>query len=69
MMSFGLTKALAYYMDPMNTNFMEYLDKFIVVLLDVMLVYSKSEEEHEEHLHLVSQKLQDPRLHVKIVVM
>jgi accessory gene regulator protein AgrB len=69
MMSFGLTKALAYYMDPMNTNFMEYLDKFIVVLLDVMLVYSKSEEEHEEHLHLVSQKLQDPRLHVKIAVM
>jgi accessory gene regulator protein AgrB len=63
MMSFGLTKALAYYMDPMNMNFMEYLDKFVIVLLDVMFVYSKSEE---EHLHLVSQKLQDPRLYVKI---
>jgi hypothetical protein len=66
MMSFGLTNALAYYMDLMNTDFMEYLDKFIVVLIDGMLVYSKSEEEHEEHLRLVSQKLQDPRLYVKI---
>jgi hypothetical protein len=42
---------------------MEYLDKFIVVFIDGMLVYSKSEE---EHLHLVSQKLPDPRLYVKI---
>jgi hypothetical protein len=50
-------------MDLMNTNFMEYLDKFIVVFIDGMLVYSKSEE---EHLHLVSQKLPDPRLYVKI---
>jgi hypothetical protein len=66
MMSFGLTNALAYYMDLMNTNFMEYLDKFVVVFIDGMLVYSKSEEEHEEHLRLVSQKLQDPRLYVKI---
>jgi hypothetical protein len=66
MMSFGLTNALDYYMDLMNTNFMEYLDKFVVVFIDGMLVYSKSEEEHEEHLRLVSQKLQDPRLYVKI---
>jgi hypothetical protein len=66
-MSFGLTNALAYYMDLMNTNFMEYLDKFVVVFIDGMLVYSKSEEEHEEYLHLVSQKLQDPRLYVKII--
>jgi hypothetical protein len=60
MMSFGLTNALTYYMDLMNTDFMEYLDKFIVVFIDGMLVYSKSKEEHEEHLRLVSQKLQDP---------
>jgi hypothetical protein len=66
MMSFGLTKAPAYYMDLMNMNFIEYLDKFIVVFIDGMLVYSKSEEEYEEHLCLVSQKLQDPRLYVKI---
>jgi hypothetical protein len=61
MMSFGLTNALAYYMDLMNTDFMEYLNKFI----DGMLVYSKSDEEHE-HLRLVLQKLQDPRLYIKI---
>jgi hypothetical protein len=54
MMSIGLTNALAYYMDPMNTYIMEYLDKFVVVFNDGMLVYSMSEEEHEEHLHLVS---------------
>jgi hypothetical protein len=63
MMSFGLTNAPAYYMDLMNTDFMEYLDKFIVVFIDGMLVYSKSEE---EHLRLVSQNLPDPRLYVKI---
>jgi hypothetical protein len=54
MMSFGLTNAPAYYMNLMNTDFMEYLDKFIVVFIDGMLVYSKSKEEQEEHLRLVS---------------
>jgi hypothetical protein len=63
MMFFGLTNALAYYMDLMNMDFMEYLDKFVIVFIDGMLVYSKGEE---EHLHLVSQKLPDPRLYVKI---
>jgi hypothetical protein len=53
-------------MDLMNTFFIEYLDKFIVVFIDGVLVYSKSKEEHEEHLRLVSQKLPDPRLYVKI---
>jgi hypothetical protein len=65
MMSFGLTNAPA-YMDLMNKDFMDYLDKYVVVFIDGMLVYSKSEEEHEEHLRLVLQKLQDPRLYVKI---
>jgi hypothetical protein len=54
---------LAYYMDLMNTDFMKYLDKFVIVFIDGMLVFSKSEE---EHLCLVSQKLPDPRLYVKI---
>jgi hypothetical protein len=63
MMSFGLTNAPDYYMDLMNTDFMEYLDKFVIVFIDGMLVYSKSEQ---EHLYLVSQKLQDPRLYAKI---
>jgi hypothetical protein len=45
---------------------MEYLDKFVVVFIDDILVYSRSEEEHEEHLHLVLQKLQDHRLYAKL---
>jgi hypothetical protein len=55
-MSFGLTNAPAYFMYLMNTVFMEYLDKFVVVFIDDILVYSKSEEEHEEHLRLALQK-------------
>jgi hypothetical protein len=51
-MSFGLTNALTYFMYLMNKVFMEYMDKFIVVFINDILVYSRSEEEHEEHLHL-----------------
>jgi hypothetical protein len=56
-MLFGLTNAPAYFMYKMNKIFMEYLDKFIVVFIDDILVYSRSEKEHEVHLHLVLQKL------------
>ena len=49
-MSFGLTNAPAYFMSMMNKVFMEYLDKFVVVFIDVIMVYSKNEEEHKEHL-------------------
>jgi hypothetical protein len=56
-MSFGLTNALTYFMYMMNKVFMEYLDKFIMVFIDDILVYSRSEEEHEGHLRLVLQKL------------
>jgi hypothetical protein len=52
-MSFGLTNALAYFMYMINEVFMEYLDKFVVVFIDDILVYSRSEEEHEGHLRLV----------------
>jgi hypothetical protein len=45
-MSFGLTNASAYFMYLMNKVFMEYLDKFVVVFIDDILVYSRSEEEH-----------------------
>ena len=56
-MSFGLTNAPAYFMSMMNKVFMEYLDKFVVVFIDDILVFSKSEEEHKEYLHLVLEKL------------
>jgi hypothetical protein len=56
-MSFRLTNALAYLMYLMNKVFMEYMDKFVVVFIDDILVYSRSEEEHEEHLRLALQKL------------
>jgi hypothetical protein len=49
-MSFGLTNALAHFMYIMNSIFMPKLDKFVVVFIDDILVYSKSTEEHEEHL-------------------
>jgi hypothetical protein len=52
-MSFGLTNAPAYFMSMMNMVFMEYLDKFVMVFIDNILVYSRSEEEHEGHLRLV----------------
>jgi hypothetical protein len=52
-MSFALTNALAYFMYLMNTVFMEFLDKFVMVFIDDILVYSRSEETHEEHLCLV----------------
>jgi hypothetical protein len=57
--SFGLTNALAYYMDLINKDFMEYLDKFVEVFIDGILVYSMNKGEHEEHLCLVLWKLRD----------
>jgi hypothetical protein len=64
-MSFGLTNASAYFMYLMNKVFMEYLDKFVMVFIDDILVYSRSEEENEEHLRLALQKLQERRLYAK----
>jgi hypothetical protein len=66
MMSFGLTNAPAYFMYLMNKVFMEYLDKFAVVFINDILVYSRNEEEHEDHLRLVLQKLQDHKLYAKL---
>ena len=56
-MSFGLTNAPAIFMDYMNRIFRPYLDQFIVVFIDDILIYSKTEREHEEHLRIVLQIL------------
>ena len=58
-MSFGLTNAPAYFMYLMNKVFMKFLDKFVVVFIYDIFVFSKTEEEHAEHLRLVLQKLRE----------
>jgi hypothetical protein len=65
-MSFGSTNAPAYFMYLMNSVFMDYLDKFIVVFIDDILVYSQNEQEHEEHLRMVLQRLRDCQLYAKL---
>jgi hypothetical protein len=55
MMSFGLTNVLTHFMYLMNSVFMPELDKFVMVFIDDILVYSKTMEEHEEHLQIVLQ--------------
>jgi hypothetical protein len=64
-MSFGLTNAPAHFMNLMNKVFMEYLDQFVVVFIEDILVYSQNEEAHENHLRLVLQKLRDNQLYAK----
>jgi hypothetical protein len=64
-MSFELTNAPAYFMYLMNKVFMKYLDKFIVVFIDDILIFSKTEEEHEKHLRMVLEKLRSNQLYAK----
>jgi hypothetical protein len=64
-MSIGLMNALAYFMYLMNKVFMEYLDKFVVVFVDDIFIYSKTEAKHEEHLRLVLEKLRANQLYCK----
>ncbi|KAL5553902.1 hypothetical protein UlMin_041303 [Ulmus minor] len=64
-MPFGLTNAPAAFMDLMNRVFTQYLDKFIIVFIDDILVYSKTPEEHEEHLRVTLQLLRDSKLYAK----
>ena len=65
-MPFGLTNAPATFMNLMNRVFEDYLDKFVIVFIDDILIYSKSKEEYTEHLTLVLQKLQEMQLYAKL---
>jgi hypothetical protein len=64
-MSFGLSNALAYFMNLMNKVFMDELDKFVVVFIDDILIYSKSAQEHEQHLRVVLEMLRAHKLYAK----
>jgi hypothetical protein len=64
-MSFGLPNVSAYFMYLMNKVFMEYLDKFIIVFIDDILIFSKIEEEHKKHLRMVLEKLRSNQLYAK----
>jgi hypothetical protein len=63
--SFGLTNALAHLMYLMNSVFMEELDKFVMVFIDDILVYSNSTKEHEQYLQAMLQRECDHQLYVK----
>jgi hypothetical protein len=64
-MPFGLTNAPAYFMNLMNKVSMEELNKFVIIFIDDILVYSQSAEEHGQHLRIVLVKLRDHQLYAK----
>ena len=65
-MPFQLTNAPTAFMDLMNKVFHPYLDKFVVVFIDDILVYSKDTQEHEQHLRIVLQILREKKLFAKL---
>ena len=64
-MLFGLINAPAAFMDLINREFKQYLDLFVIVFIDDILIYSRSEEEHASHLRVVLQTLKDRQLFAK----
>lgn len=64
-MPFGLTNAPAAFMDMMNRVFHPYLDRFVIVFIDNILVYSHNHDEHTEHLRIILQTLHDEQLYAK----
>jgi hypothetical protein len=65
-MSFGLMNVPTYFMYLMNNVFMDYLNKFVVVFIDDILIYSQNEQEREENLKKVLQRLRDCQLYAKL---
>eukprot|EP00253_Pinus_taeda_P012331 PITA_12331 len=63
---FGLTNAPATFMCLMNSVFHQFLDKFVLIFIDDILIYSRSKEEHEEHLRMVLQTLREHQLYAKL---
>ena len=66
MMSFGLTNTPTAFMVLMNQVFQPYLDKFVIVSIDDILIYSKSKQEHKQHLRIVLQTLRKNQLYAKL---
>ena len=66
-MPFGLTNAPSNFLCIMNNIFSKYLDKFVLVFIDDILVYSKNKEEHEEHLRIVLRLLREHLLYISLV--
>ena len=64
-MPFGLMNAPVAFMDLMHRVFQPYLDQFVMVFVDDILIYSQSEDEHEDHLRVVLQLLRDHQLYAK----
>ena len=64
-MPFGLTNALTTFMDLMNRVFHEYLDRFVIIFINDILIFSKCQEDHEEHLRIVFQILREKKLYAK----
>ena len=64
-MAFGLTNTPAAFMDLMNRVFKKYMDKFVIVFMDDILIYSRTQEEHAEHLRISLEILRNERLYAK----